>query len=219
MAELHRLSSPNSPWCFRCGTKGHLTPACRNAVVCFACNRLGHRSSQCTAIRPELAPAHPPKTFAPHSAVSFPPLTATPTSHQQQPLLPTPPQSPLPTTHTSLPSYTPSFEQFQSAHTDRVEMPTGTALRPAIHTFHATAASENLEAAFKMSFLLTDVERWGPERITAALYRMSDPQSRHQWIVRVFDDFRYLILASSQFWLDSVLPKRTLRLENRDIPI
>lgn len=70
-----------------------------------------------------------------------------------------------------------------------------------------------------MSLLLSDVERWGPERVTAALYKMSGPQSQHEWVVRVFDDYRYLILAPSQYWLDSVLPQHTLRLENRDIPI
>lgn len=88
-----------------------------------------------------------------------------------------------------------------------------------ICTFRASATSKNLEAAFKLSFLLNDIERWGSESITVALYKMSYPQSRYQWIVRYFDNYRYLILASSQFWLDSVLPKHTLKLENRDILI
>lgn len=70
-----------------------------------------------------------------------------------------------------------------------------------------------------MSFLLSDVEHRGTERVTAALYKMSDPHSRHEWIVRIFDEYRYLIQAPSQFWLDYVLSKHTLRLENRDIPI
>lgn len=213
MEELRRLSSPNTPWCFRCGLKGHLAPACRNTVVGFACNRLGHRSSQCRAIWPANSPVHP--LVPPSQPPLISPPIAPPPTQINTPLLPTPPF--LATS--SNPSFPSTATPIQSNLADRDPMPSNATLHPAIMTFHATAASENLEAAFKMSFLLTDVEKWGLEWITAALYSMSGSQSRHQWVVGVFDDYRYLILAPSQFLLDFVLPKHTLHLENRDIPI
>lgn len=39
----------------------------------------------------------------------------------------------------------------------------------------------------------------------------------HNWIVRTFDERRYLIEAPSQQWLESMVMRRKLHLENVDL--
>lgn len=190
---LRASSSTKHPICFRCAEKGHFAQQCRNAVLCFVCNRLGHRSDRCRSVT-DLPPAprkHPPS----HRPPPAPSVSAKPPSLSSRdfPALP-PPLLPLP----SNPASTPAAMSSK-------------AMKAPIRTLYVTEDSEALEQQFQRSFFLTDEPGWGAVRIEQALKKLV----RHfNWIAARFDETRYLIEAPSPHWLENVLNRGSVMLDN-----
>jgi Domain of unknown function (DUF4283) len=98
----------------------------------------------------------------------------------------------------------------------RSDPPTPMGHFPPVTRFGYSKASQRLEASVENSVVLTDVEGIGRNRIEAALNHIM-PQ--HHWIARYYDDSRFLIEAPNPRWLQTVLMKGTLRLENTEFPV
>jgi hypothetical protein len=87
---------------------------------------------------------------------------------------------------------------------------------PPVTRFGYSEASQHLEASFENSVVLTDMAGISRNRIEAALNQLM-PQ--HHWIARYYDDSRFLIEAPNPRWLQTVITKGTIRLENIEFPV
>jgi hypothetical protein len=87
---------------------------------------------------------------------------------------------------------------------------------PPITRFGYSEASQRLEASFKNSMVLTNYVGLRKNRIEATLYHRM-PQ--HLWIARYYENSRFLIKAPNPRWLDTVIARGSLRLENSDLPV
>lgn len=89
-------------------------------------------------------------------------------------------------------------------------------IHPPILMLNSTPESEAILRELQMSFLLDDIAGWGPEKVERVL-RYSFPP--FLWVVRVYDEFTYLIQAPSDDWLIAATRRRWLRVEEAQFPI
>lgn len=90
------------------------------------------------------------------------------------------------------------------------------AFRTPITTLVATNRSIAVEAELMMNFVLDDIAAWGPEKVESILRKYFD---QHNWVAVVFDEWKYLIKAPNREWLESILARGYLRLENVQFPV
>lgn len=82
--------------------------------------------------------------------------------------------------------------------------------------FNATLASEARLAEFHRRFILFDIVTWVPDRVKATLLRTFE---NFPWKVTIFDNLKYLILALTLDWAQSLTRRGILRLDGVKFPI
>lgn len=89
-------------------------------------------------------------------------------------------------------------------------------IRNPILLFNSTPASEAQLSEFQQSFILSDIARWGPDRIEDTLNRVF---AQATWKVMIFDDQKYLVRAPTLDWQRSTTRSTVLRLDGVKFPI
>lgn len=84
-----------------------------------------------------------------------------------------------------------------------------------IFTFARSATSIALENDFVKSFILDDIAGWGPERVERELKKF---RPRYQWVVTVFDEFKYMIKAPTVEWMEEHVGEGTITLDGTVFP-
>lgn len=89
-------------------------------------------------------------------------------------------------------------------------------IRNPIVLFNATVDSAARLAEFERSFIMSDIAKWGPDKVEHTLSRTFQNLT---WKVTIFDEEKYLIQAPTKDWAQSMTRSGTMHLDGVKFPI